>query len=539
METVVRVPLRVPLRIPIPVGQEDASALYSYLCMDHAAAALRVDALEEPSLLDLFNRAQSVKVVAATLPFLQGAFQDGFLAFLESKLSSTVAGGPPFRLDFILANPHTIVSSLRPIEDRSNSKVLADLHSLCELHEKYADLLRVHVVNKPLNHSTFSFSNCGIRVLAVVDHFEGLPPSCGNARFVSAIEATTYTAEFDMLSKISYRSSLQPPDPHLLEALDFLGLSPVVSRSIPKLESSSLLDLVELVVFSHPEPMIDEHDLLLPEHVIAVGIKPSMAKAIARRSKVYTSAASHREAIVRAALHFLPRATPLPPWIEGKPKNTLIPVSAGSGDTPIAALQFSALQVNYPDMIADRCATLRDVLAAAPGRRLLFHGTSVKGAESIVSMGVSTQAGHGRRDFTESSRRGYYVGDDWHAAVNRAYEAQNADEMFSAVVIHNEPADIAERGISVHDTNRATLVKSCRLHDRLPANLPLLTPAPACISGLMCSNPRYLGPPFHREPLHFFDRGVTQWQLCVLDQGLATEFTHSISHVVFIFSPRV
>ena len=122
--------------------------------------------------------------------------------------------------------------------------------------------------------------------------------------------------------------------------------------------------------------------------------------------------------------------------------------------------------------------------------------------------------------------------------MNWAYQAQSADETFSAVVIHNVRDDITMRGINVHGSDWATLVRSCRVHDRWPANLPALTPVLACISGNMCSNPRSLGPPFNRDPLEDFDRGVTRWQLCVLDQTLAEEFTRSITHVVFIFSPR-
>ena len=234
METVVRLPesplrnsLRTPLRIPFPDSPEDVGILFSYLHLD--AATVRVD--EEPSLPELFKRAQSVKVVAATLRFLQGAFQDDFLPFLESKLSSAAAGGPPFHLDFILADPLSpVFSSLRPIEDCPNSNVFENLRSLCALQEKYADLLYVHVVGKPLYHSTFSFTNCGVRVIAVVEHFEGLPSSCGNARLVSASEVSTYTAEFDILSGISYRPSLQPLEPDLLEALDYLRLSPIMGR---------------------------------------------------------------------------------------------------------------------------------------------------------------------------------------------------------------------------------------------------------------------------------------------------------------------
>ena len=61
--------------------------------------------------------------------------------------------------------------------------------------------------------------------------------------------------------------------------------------------------MVDVAVFSHEEPCIADGEAILPEHIVAVGFRPDVAKKIARQAALYTSLSSHREAIVLAVLY--------------------------------------------------------------------------------------------------------------------------------------------------------------------------------------------------------------------------------------------
>jgi hypothetical protein len=493
----------------------------------------------EQDLKSHFEDAEKVQIVTATLRFVEGSFRGSFLESLERKLASQ----PTFMASIILADPYSsIFAGLRPNEDRPSTDAADVLRRLNALKERYHQLT-VRLVDKPLYHSTYSFWKASNnKVTVVVDHFEGLPSSCGTARIVTD-EGDVFFAEFENILSLSYAPNLPDlDDPDLLAALDFVGLVPVSRVVAAKLGSCGLEQMIEKVVFSHEEPRVEESDSLLPEHIISLGFKPAVAKKIARRAMIYTSVSSHREAVVRAAIHFLPRASPLPKWIEGQSKDTPIEVrqTASLCVKSRARAQFTAICINYGDFVAGSCHALSRLLDPKPGRRYLFHGTSVSAATNIMNRGVRLQNGKPQQYFSVTDHRGYYVTTELHMAMKRAFLAQRSNERFCAVVVHDLPIDLPEHfshlALPSQSPEWVDLVRSCRVDDRWPDSIEDLEHPPHYISGNICVNPQYLAAP-HFRLSDSFDRGVTQSQLCVVDDGLAQEFTQAITLVVYVFSP--
>jgi len=329
-------------------------------------------------------------------------------------------------------------------------------------------------------------------------------------------------------------------DVDLLATLSYVGLAPIPVSMERKLVSCGLEQLVERVIFSHPEPSVDADAMVVAQHVTDLGFLPEVAIKIATRAAVYTSMSSHREAVTCAALHFVGAESSLPAWLDGNeeygvPKN--VAMSSSPGSRRVTKVTTTTTWVNgIDDEAGSGVATFDDVLQPTPGRRLLFHGTSVDGAGRIIDEGVSLSAGHAAQDFSTTRRRGYYVCDNFEWAVARGKQKCSFEDRLCAVVVHDVPDDfdVSYPGVHAEGAQWTSLVRSCRMHDAWPQHTCALDPS--FVDGLACSNPQSIGPPCCREPRFDHVGGATHYQLCVVNDALAARFTEWVSCVAFVRS---
>lgn len=293
-------------------------------------------------------------------------------------------------------------------------------------------------------------------------------------------------------------------------------------------------EALEMVIFSKAEPTPD--DAMTEEDIVELGFLPEVAKKIAARAAVYTTASCYREAALLAAMHFIEEPVF---WfsLDLPPGHLFLP-----SDPRMKVRRFEAAVLRLRDLTSAKklktsaMQELFGFLTPEPRYRTLYHATSIKGAKEIIEHGVKLRRGHwdtslSRGDFTCDGHPGYYTVNSLEYAAKVAHGQHRVKgEKYGAIIVHKVPNGIKHPHHLSRDAWQK-MVKSCILDNRWPDSMKGL--APSHIAGRVCANPCTLRDecataescPSHSDGFY---------QLCVLTEDLAEQFTQSVAGVLFV-----